>query len=236
MAFGVVQFPGTNCDHDCFHVVHDVLEQETFFLWHGDHALPSEFTNNPEKSVIILPGGFSYGDYLRCGSLASHSPLIKNIKEFAGSGGRIIGICNGFQILAEAGMLPGTLIMNTTLRFICKNVYLKVINNDSPFTSKYQINEVINMPIAHKEGSFYIEDEGLERLRENGQIAFHYCNVNGEVSPESNPNGSVDNIAGIFNKDKNVLGMMPHPERLSEKLFIDRIDGILLFKSLVTTK
>jgi len=226
MKFGVVVFPGSNCDQDCFYVIDKIIKQPVEYVWHKNTGL-----NNFD--CLILPGGFSYGDYLRCGSIASFSPIMKEIKRFGDNGGLIIGICNGFQILLESGLLPGAMLRNTNLHFICKYVYLKTINNETPFTNQYNNNSILRIPIAHNEGNYYIDDKGLKELKENNQIIFQYSDINGTVNKESNPNGAIENIAGITNKNGNVLGMMPHPERSSQKE-LGSDDGFLIFKSILT--
>ena len=224
MKFGVVRFPGSNCDDDCYHVAKNVMGIDTDYLWHKETKLLSEY------SCIIIPGGFSYGDYLRPGAIAKFSPIISKIKEYADNGGLIIGICNGFQILLESGLLEGVLIRNKTLNFICKDVYIKVENKNTPFSNVSK--EVLRIPIAHKEGCFYCDDKLLEKLKKNNQIVFRYCNENGDITEEANPNGSLFSIAGICNERGNVLGMMPHPERCSEKI-LGNEDGKLIFESII---
>ena len=224
MKAGVVVFPGSNCDHDCYHVLKHVAGFETQFLWHKDKNLK-------DVDVVVLPGGFSYGDYLRCGAIASHSPIMDSVKEFAQRGGLVVGICNGFQVLTESGLLPGALLRNKGLKFVCKDVYLVVENTDTPFTSFYSNGEVIKIPIAHMDGNYFIDEKGLSNLRENNQIVFRYCSGNGDTNSESNPNGSVYNIAGIVNKGRNVLGMMPHPERCAENILGGK-DGYHIFNSI----
>ncbi len=226
MRFGVVVFPGSNCDHDCYHVAKNVMGQDTEFIWHKDSHDLSRF------ECIIVPGGFSYGDYLRPGAIAKHSPVTKNIISYAESGGLLIGICNGFQVLTEMGLLPGALMRNRSLKFICQDVQLKVENSDTPFTSEYSENEVITIPIAHHDGNYYCDMETLKRLKENRQIVFRYSAADGETSVEANPNGSLMNIAGICNEKRNVLGMMPHPERCAEGI-LGKGDGKRLFESIV---
>ena len=216
MRFGVVVFPGSNCDHDCFYVLNNVLKQEVKYIWHKN-------TEVREVDCIVLPGGFSYGDYLRTGAIARFSPIMQGVIDFANKGGLVIGICNGFQILLETGLLPGGMLHNKDLHFICKHVYIKLLNKDTPFTNLYKKDEVLKIPVAHNEGNYYIDENGLKTLKENKQIVFKYC---------TNPNGAVDNIAGIVNKEGNVLGMMPHPERSSEKELGSQ-DGIFVFKSIL---
>lgn len=226
MRFGVVVFPGSNCDHDCYHIASHVMGIETEFIWHKDSADLSRF------DCIILPGGFSYGDYLRPGAISTHSPIMKDIKSYAESGKLLIGICNGFQVLVEAGLLPGVLMRNRTLKFICRDVHLKVENSNTPFTSEYSKAEVIKVPIAHHDGNYFANDETLKSLKDNNQILFSYSTAEGETSVEANPNGSALNIAGICNKKRNVLGMMPHPERCAEEI-LGNEDGKRLFESIV---
>ncbi len=224
MKFGVVRFPGSNCDDDCYHVAKNVFGIETDYLWHKDTKPLSEY------SCIIIPGGFSYGDYLRPGAIAKFSPIISSIKEFADKGGLIIGICNGFQILLESGLLEGVLIRNKNLNFICKDVYIKVENKNTPF-SKTEKN-ILKIPIAHKEGCFYCDESLLNKLKSNNQIVFRYCDENGDITEKVNPNGSLYSIAGICNEKGNVLGMMPHPERCSEKI-LGNEDGRQIFQSII---
>ncbi|MDI6731120.1 MAG: phosphoribosylformylglycinamidine synthase subunit PurQ [Candidatus Margulisbacteria bacterium] len=216
MKFGVVVFPGSNCDHDCYDVVADVLKQPVEFIWHKETKLK-------EFDCIIIPGGFSYGDYLRCGAIARFSPIMEEAIKYANNGGLVIGICNGFQVLLEAGLLPGAMMRNTSLHFICKYVKLKVENTDTPFSSQYKKGQVVRIPIAHNEGNYYIDEKGLAQLKKNNQIIFRYV---------TNPNGAVDDIAGIVNTNRNVLGMMPHPERSSE-LILGSQDGVGIFKSVL---
>lgn len=225
MKFGVVIFPGSNCDHDALYAIKHNLGEEAVEIWHKDTKIDNDI------DCIILPGGFSYGDYLRSGSIASFSPIVSEVKKFAEKGGLVIGICNGFQILTETGLLPGTLMRNKDLDFICKDVYLKTENNELPFTENLKENQVIRIPVAHGEGNYYADDKTLKDLEENNQIVFRYSSENGDISEDSNPNGSLGNIAGICNKNRNVLGMMPHPERYSDKsLGCD--DGLNIFLSI----
>lgn len=223
MKFGVVIFPGSNCDQDCIHVLRTVLGQEVVKLWHKERGLQG-------CECLVLPGGFSYGDYLRTGAIARFSPIMDSVAEHARAGRPVIGICNGFQILCEAGLLPGAMIRNRSLRFICKTVHLKVENSKTPF-SRFK-KEVVSIPIAHGEGNYFIHKDGMNRLKDNGQTVFRYCDKEGAVTSESNPNGSLDNIAGIINEAGNVLGMMPHPERCSEAVLGDK-DGLLIFQSII---
>ena len=223
MKFGVVIFPGSNCDQDCVHVLRNVFNQEVRELWHKERGLD-------DCECIVLPGGFSYGDYLRTGAIARFSPIMDAVVRHAEKGGLVIGICNGFQILCEAGLLPGALIRNRSLRFICKPVYLKIENAQTPFTGFSP--RILRIPIAHGEGNYFIHEHGLKRLHENNRIVFRYCDIEGNVTPEANPNGALYNIAGIVNEGRNVLGMMPHPERCSEKA-IGGSDGRLVFESIL---
>ena len=226
MKFGVVVFPGSNCEQDCFYVIKDLLGQPVEHIWHQDRKLDG-------FDCLVIPGGFSYGDYLRSGAIAGFSPVMEKVVEFSNKGGLIIGICNGFQILLEAGLLPGSMLRNKNIHFICKYSYVAVKNNKTPFTSLTRINQVLKIPIAHNEGNYYIDEKGLKDLRDNDQIVFQYCSVAGEVDGENNPNGAVLNIAGIINREGNVLGMMPHPERSSEKV-LGSEDGLLIFNSIVS--
>jgi phosphoribosylformylglycinamidine synthase I len=226
MRFGIVVFPGTNCDRDCWHVVKAVLNCDVDFVWHEERDV-SRF------DCIILPGGFSYGDYLRVGAIARFSPVMESVRDFAEKGGLVIGICNGFQILVEAGLLPGALVRNKTIHFICKFVNLRVENADTPFTNQCEVGQVLRIPIAHNDGRYFCDKETLKRLERNGQIVFRYCTPDGEVTEEANPNGSVGNIAGIVNEKGNVLGMMPHPERASERL-LGSEDGLFIWRSILS--
>lgn len=223
--FGVVIFPGSNCDHDSYYVVKKILNREVKFIWHQETSLD-------DTDVIILPGGFSYGDYLRSGAIARFSPVMNAVTDFAKKGGIVIGICNGFQILLEAGLLPGAMMKNNSLKFICKFVNLKIANNDTPFTNKLEKDEIINIPIAHGDGNYFASEDTIKELQDNNQIVFQYCDKNGKISDEANPNGSLLNIAGIINKQKNVLGMMPHPERASDKV-LGYTDGYKIFDSII---
>lgn len=225
MNFGVVVFPGSNCDQDCLYVIKDILNQPVEYIWHRDMKLES-------FDCIVLPGGFSYGDYLRTGAIARFSPIIKEIPEFIRQGKAVIGICNGFQILLEAGLLPGAMLRNRNIHFICRYVYIRVENSETPFTNLCRNGQILRMPIAHNEGNYNIDDKGLQELNENRQVVFRYCNSEGEITDESNPNGTLDNIAGIMNKEGNLLGIMPHPERSSESL-LGSEDGLFIFKSIV---
>ena len=225
MRFGVVVFPGTNCDYDTYYVLKEVLRVEVFFLWHKDRDLRG-------ADCVILPGGFSYGDYLRAGALASFSPIMEEIVSFVEKGGLVLGICNGFQILQEAGLLPGVMLKNKNLKFICKDVFIRVERDNLPFTKKLKKGRVLRIPIAHGEGNFYLEEDELHRLEEREGVVFRYVNEDGELAPEANPNGALNGIAGVVNEKGNVLGMMPHPERVSEPL-LGGDEGRLIFESVV---
>lgn len=209
MNWGVLLFPGSNCAEDCFHAVDVVLGEPVKYLWHKD-------TDLGDVDAIIIPGGFSYGDHLRPGAIAHLSPAMTSVKEFAANGGLVIGICNGFQILTETRILPGSLLQNRDLKFICQDQTLRVENADTPFTSEYSSGEAIICPIAHNEGNYYADPETIEEMEENGQILFRYSNPHGEVNEHTNPNGSINSIAGIINRNGNVVGMMPHPERSAD--------------------
>jgi len=223
--FGVVVFPGSNCDHDTYYVLRKVLNLDAIFLWHKQTSLEN-------CDVIILPGGFSYGDYLRTGAIARFSPIMNEVIKFANNGGYIIGICNGFQILLEAGLLPGVMVRNESLNFVCKDVYLKIENKDTVFTKDINGKSSLKIPIAHGEGNYFADAETLEKLKQNKQIVFKYCSNDGSIINEANPNGSVMNIAGITNKQGNVMGMMPHPERSSDSV-LGKMDGSLIFRAMV---
>ena len=226
MKFGVVVFPGSNCDRDMIHVLQHVMKQEVEVLWHKDHSLKG-------CDFIVLPGGFSYGDYLRSGAIARFSPVMNEVMEFADKGGYVMGICNGFQILCEAGLLPGTLLHNVHHKFVCKNVYIKAEHNHSLITAILDPAKPLKIPVAHGEGNYYIEEKSMQDLETNGQVLFRYCDEHGHVNEASSPNGALKNIAGICNVNKNVFGMMPHPERAA----IDELgntDGRIIFESLLT--
>ncbi|MEK6776725.1 MAG: phosphoribosylformylglycinamidine synthase subunit PurQ [bacterium] len=225
MKFGIVVFPGSNCDHDCYHAAQHVLEQDAEFIWHKEKQISG-------VDCIILPGGFSYGDYLRTGAIAKFSPVMSAVRDFAAQGGLVIGICNGFQILLESGLLPGAMKRNDSLKFICKDTYLKVENSSSPFTNLLEEGEVLRIPIAHADGNYYADDETLKQLNRNRRIVFRYSDSNGHADDASNPNGSRENIAGIINEKGNVLGMMPHPERCIEDL-LGNTDGRRILNSIV---
>jgi phosphoribosylformylglycinamidine synthase I len=225
MRVGIPVYPGSNCDRDVGWVVESVLGHEAVYLWHSERDLKN-------VDCIIIPGGFSYGDYLRAGAMAKISPITEAICEFAEKGGLVMGICNGFQILLEAGLLPGAMLPNRTLSFICKFVYLRIENNEIPFTRLYKKGEVLKIPIAHAEGNYTCPEETLKEIEENGQVVVRYCSPEGVVSEDYNPNGSLNNIAGICNKRGNVFGLMPHPERASEVILGSK-DGLRMFKSIV---
>lgn len=225
MKFGVVVFPGSNCDMDMVYVLETILEQEVVKLWHKD-------TNLQECDFIILPGGFSFGDYLRSGAIAKLSPIMTEIIGFANAGGYVMGICNGFQILTESGLLPGALLHNDSHKFICKNTYLKVETRDALVTNQYT-EKAIKIPIAHGEGKYFADEKTIDSLIQNDQILFKYCDENRNITEKANPNGSLLNIAGICNFDRNVFGMMPHPERSADKE-LNNQDGLTLFKSILT--
>jgi phosphoribosylformylglycinamidine synthase I len=225
MKFGVVVFPGSNCDRDVAWVTQGLLGQPTRMVWH-------EETDISDLDVVVIPGGFSYGDYLRCGAIARFSPVMQAVVEHAKQGKFVIGICNGFQVLTEAGLLPGALIRNRDLHFICERVPIKVGRTGTPWTAAYAAGEIITLPIAHGEGRYYADDETLMQLEQNGQVLFRYCTATGEINEAGNPNGSLNNIAGICNLAGNVVGMMPHPERASDPA-LGYTDGMALFEGLV---
>jgi phosphoribosylformylglycinamidine synthase len=225
MKFGVIVFPGSNCDEDLVYVLKHVMEQEVVKLWHKDSDLKG-------CDFIFLPGGFSYGDYLRSGAIARFSPIMESVMEHAEKGGFVMGICNGFQILTESHLLPGALIRNTNQKFICRNTFIKPDNNKSLVTSKLDLNKAYKIPVAHGEGRYFADEQTMKELKANDQILFRYCNENGQVTSESNVNGSLENIAGIANKRKNVFGMMPHPERAADN-DLGNVDGKALFDSIL---
>jgi phosphoribosylformylglycinamidine synthase len=225
MKFGVVVFPGSNCDYDTLHAVRDVFEQEAEFLWHKDHDLR-------RADCIILPGGFSYGDYLRSGAIARFSPLMHEVREFALQGGLVLGICNGFQVLLELGLLPGAMLRNQYLKFLCQFVHLRLDNVETPFTCAGKEGQVLRIPIAHFDGNYTIDAPGLEELHRHRQTVLRYCDAEGRLNPAANVNGSLDHIAGLINRQGNVLGMMPHPERASERL-LGSEDGRIIFRSII---
>ncbi len=225
MKFGVIQFPGSNCDQDPFWVLQSVAKQPVTYLWHESHDLEN-------SDVIIVPGGFSYGDYLRTGAIARFSPVMESVKKFADGGGLVIGICNGFQILCESHMLPGALLRNAGLKYICRSVHVRVENNQTPFTQSLERGEVLEIPIGHMEGNYFCDADTLQQLQQQDRVVFRYATKDGQVTPAANPNGSLDNIAGICNEGRNVLGMMPHPERSSETQ-MGSADGFRVFDSLI---
>ena len=227
MKFGVVMFPGSNCDHDTYHVISKVIGQPVDFLWHRQNTVA-------DCDAVILPGGFSYGDYLRTGAIARFSPVMGAVKEFASRGGLVMGICNGFQILCEAGLLPGALLRNKDLRFICDHINIRIEATDTPYTNRCQRGQVLSVPIAHGDGNYFCDGETLAELQHENRIIFRYSAANGNLEADANPNGSLDNIAGICNRERNVLGMMPHPERASEQL-LGSSDGRIIFYSLADT-
>ena len=226
MKFGVVVFPGSNCDMDMIYILDSVMKQEVVKLWHKD-------TNLQEVDFVVLPGGFSYGDYLRSGAIARTSPIMKEVIGFANSGGYVMGICNGFQILTESGLLPGALLHNTSHKFVCKNVYLKSNTSNSLLTCLYDHNP-IKVPIAHGEGRYFTDEKTLKSIVENDQILFKYCDQHGAITDDANPNGSILNIAGICNRERNLFVMMPHPERASDKQLANQ-DGKILFDSILSS-
>lgn len=225
MKFAVVQFPGSNCDHDAYSSVKNHLKEKAEYVWHKDTELPAN------TDCVILPGGFSYGDYLRSGAIAGLSPIMDAVKRFADAGGYVIGICNGFQILTEARLLPGALLRNRGLQFLCKDVFLKVENKNTDFTGKIE-KDIIRIPIAHNEGNYFADADEIEKLEKENRVVFRYCSEDGKVSDDTNPNGAINNIAGIINEKGNVLGMMPHPERYCDPV-LGCDDGLAVFESLV---
>jgi phosphoribosylformylglycinamidine synthase subunit PurQ / glutaminase len=227
MRLGILVFPGSNCDHDCYHVLKHTFGQTVEFVWHKERNLEA-------FDAIIIPGGFSYGDYLRTGAIARFSPIMKAVEQYASKGGHVIGICNGFQILLEAGLLPGAMRRNRGLQFICKNVFIRVENTDTPFTHLCQPGQILSIPIAHADGNYFAVPETLRQLESNNRIIFRYCDPDGRLSEESNPNGSMLSIAGICNQTGNVMGMMPHPERGAETL-LGSSDGRIIFESLLSS-
>jgi len=225
MKFGVIIFPGSNCDHDAYWTIEHVAKQPVTFLWHDSHDLQ-------DCDAIIVPGGFAYGDYLRTGAIARFSPVMDSVRKFAGDGGLVIGICNGFQILCESGLLPGALTRNLGLKYVCKPVHVRVENDQTPFTNACQKGEVLTIPIGHMEGNYFCDADTLAQLKGEDRIVFRYADSSGEITDESNPNGSIENIAGICNAGRNVLGMMPHPERSAEPE-LGGTDGFKVFQSMV---
>jgi phosphoribosylformylglycinamidine synthase len=227
MKIGVLVFPGSNCDHDTYHVVAELAKQPVTLLWHDSPSLEN-------CDAIMIPGGFAYGDYLRTGAIARFSPVMQSVKKFAAEGGPVLGICNGFQILCEAGLLPGALMRNAGLKYICKQLYLRTETVNSPFTQTLKAGEVLKIPIGHMEGNYFCDEATLAALRREDRVVFRYATPMGELTQEANPNGSLDNIAGILNECRNVLGMMPHPDRSSEAM-LGSADGFRIFESLVGT-
>ena len=225
MKFGVIVFPGSNCDHDCYHVIKHVLGEDCRFVWHREHRLG-------DLDAVVVPGGFAHGDYLRSGAIARFSPIMEDVAAFAKRGGAVLGICNGFQVLLEAGLLPGAMLRNSGLKFICRFVSLRVENTSTPFTRLLEPGQVLRIPLAHNEGNYFADADTLAGLEENGQVVFRYCDGEGNVSGDSNPNGALGNIAGISNREGNVVGMMPHPERCAESV-LNEEDGRLIFESLI---
>ena len=225
MKFAIVVFPGSNCDQDCYHVATALLGQQADYVWHQD-------TDLKDADAVILPGGFAYGDYLRAGALARFSPVMESVADFAGRGGPVLGICNGFQVLLEAGLLPGAVRVNRSLRYVCRDIFLRVENADTPFTNLYEPGEVVKMPIGHMEGNYTAPPETLAGLARAGQVVFRYCDAEGRVVDSANPNGAADGIAGIANREGNVVGLMPHPDRCSEGL-LGNDAGRKMFESAV---
>jgi phosphoribosylformylglycinamidine synthase len=225
MKFAVITFPGSNCDQDAYHAAKDVLGQQSEYIWHKDTDLKG-------ADVVILPGGFAHGDYLRCGAMARFSPVMKSVQEFAARGGPVLGICNGFQVLLEAGLLPGAMLRNRSLKFQCEYVDVRVEQIDTPFTMACRVGQVLNMPIAHGEGNYFAEADLLARLEANRQVVFRYSSQDGRVTDEANVNGSLANIAGLCNEQRNVVGLMPHPERACESI-LGSADGLVMFESVM---
>jgi phosphoribosylformylglycinamidine synthase subunit PurQ / glutaminase len=225
--FAILVFPGSNCDHDAYHAAKHVFGQDAQFVWHKEEALG-------ETDVVVVPGGFSYGDYLRSGAIARFSPIMKDVIRFANDGGLVLGVCNGFQVLCEAGLLPGALMRNASLRFACKDVHLRVENASTPFTNEAEAGQVLRIPIAHGDGNYIADEDTLDELERMGRVVFRYCESDGTITSEANPNGSARNIAGIINAEGNVLGMMPHPERCVEAILgHGSADGAIVFRSLL---
>jgi len=225
MRFGVIVFPGSNCDHDCYYVLGKVLAQPVDYVWHGT-------TDVSGYDCLVLPGGFAYGDYLRTGAVARFSPVMKAVEKFAAAGGLVMGICNGFQILLEAGLLPGAMMRNTGLKFICRFVNVRVETASTPWTSRARVGQVLSIPIAHNEGNYQVPHRVLVEAKGQGQVVFRYSSPEGSILPEFNPNGAAENIAGVCNPDGNVLGLMPHPERASEAE-LGSVDGLVIWRSLL---
>jgi phosphoribosylformylglycinamidine synthase I len=226
MKFGVLVFPGSNCDHDAYWVVSQVAGQPVTFLWHESHDLQN-------CDAIIVPGGFAYGDYLRTGAIARFAPIMESVRKFASGGGLVLGICNGFQILCESGLLPGALMRNIGLKYVCKPVHVRIETTDTPFTNTCREGDVLQIPVGHMDGNYFCDAATLEMLEKERRVVFRYSSPRGEITAAANPNGSLANIAGICSEERNVLGMMPHPERASEKL-LGGVDGLQVFRSMVT--
>jgi len=226
MKFGVVIFPGSNCDEDIIHVLEKIMGQQVVRLWHKDHDLQG-------ADFIILPGGFSFGDYLRSGAIARFSPIMQEVIQFAAKGGKVMGICNGFQILTEAGLLPGALLHNQHRKFICRNIYMKAQTNNALVTAQIDMQRALKIPVAHGEGNYFADAELLKQLNDNDQVLFRYCDEAGNITTDANPNGSVENIAGVCNAGRNVFGFMPHPERAADALLANE-DGLAIFESIVS--
>jgi phosphoribosylformylglycinamidine synthase I len=225
MKFGVIVFPGSNCDHDAFHAVAEVLHKPVEFIWHQSEDLAG-------ADALILPGGFAYGDYLRTGAIARFSPVMKAVEKFAKAGGPVLGICNGFQILLEAGLLPGAVMRNSGLRYICRHVHIRIEETDTPFTNAARPGQILRIPIAHNDGNYTMDEASLRELERNRQILFRYTSADGKDDAAGNPNGSLRNIAGVCNVRRNVAGLMPHPERAVESV-LDSADGLVIMKSMV---
>jgi len=228
LKFGVVIFPGSNCDYDTYYALKNICKQKTTFLWHKEHDLKN-------VDCVILPGGFSYGDYLRSGSIAAFSPLMQEVKEFALRGGLVLGICNGFQVLLELGLLPGAMLRNKKLKFLCQFVYIRVENNKTPFSHQAKKGQILKIPIAHFDGNYFASPETILEIKKNSQVVFRYSDAKGQLNEEANVNGSAESIAGLINKTGNVLGMMPHPERASEVL-LGSEDGRIIFESIIAKR
>jgi len=227
MKFAIVVFPGSNCDHDAYHAVRHVLGQDAAFVWHKDESLAG-------ADAVILPGGFAHGDYLRTGAIARFSPIMRHVAAFAAKGGPVLGICNGFQVLLEAGLLPGAMLRNRSLQYQCEHVHVRVEQTDTPFTVACREGQVLRIPIAHGEGNYYAEPDVIDRLERNRQVIFRYTTAGGQVDAAANPNGSVNNIAGLCSDNRNVVGLMPHPERACE-LAVGSADGLVMFESILTS-
>jgi phosphoribosylformylglycinamidine synthase len=225
MKFAIVVFPGSNCDHDAYHAAKHVLGQEAEFVWHKDSLKGAD--------VVVLPGGFSYGDYLRTGAVARFSPVMRSVEEFARQGGPVLGVCNGFQVLLEAGLLPGAMLRNRDLKFHCEHVFVRVEQTDTPFTSRATHGQILRLPIAHGEGNYYAEPATLDQLEAERRVVFRYCSAGGDVTDAANPNGSARNIAGICSERRNIVGLMPHPERACEPV-LGSADGLLMFESVIS--